>query len=51
MGIMSSEWSGRLQHWMRTLKDDFLQTTGNHFLGGISYHGASVTGRGDERTV
>ena len=28
MGIMSSEWSGRLQHWMRTLKDDFYRPLG-----------------------
>ena len=28
MGIMSSEWRGRLQHWMRTLKDDFYRPLG-----------------------
>ena len=28
MGIMSSEWSGRLQHWLRTLKDDFYRPLG-----------------------
>ena len=25
---MSSEWRGRLQHWMRTLKDDFYRPLG-----------------------
>lgn len=28
MGIMSAEWSGRLQHWLRTLKDDFYRPLG-----------------------
>lgn len=28
MGIMHSEWKDRLQHWMRTLKDDFYQPLG-----------------------
>ncbi|MDO4293939.1 MAG: glycoside hydrolase family 38 C-terminal domain-containing protein [Eubacteriales bacterium] len=28
MGIMSSEWRGRLGHWMRTLKDDFYRPLG-----------------------
>lgn len=51
MGIMSSEWSGRLQHWMRTLKDDFYRP-----LGTISWEAFRTMehlspGRGDERTV
>lgn len=28
MSIMHSEWKDRLQHWMRTLKDDFYQPLG-----------------------
>lgn len=28
MGIMHSEWTGRLKHWLRTLKDDFYQPLG-----------------------
>ena len=28
MGIMSAEWSGRLQHWLCTLKDDFYRPLG-----------------------
>ena len=28
MGIMHSEWNDRLQHWMRTLTDDFYQPLG-----------------------
>ena len=51
MGIMSSEWEWKTAALMRTLKDDFYRPLGTISLGGISYHGASVTGRGDERTV
>ena len=28
MSIMHSEWTGRLKHWIRTLKDDFYQPLG-----------------------
>ena len=42
MGIMSSEWRGRLQHWMRTLKDDFLQTFGGDFLGSVPHNGSFI---------
>ena len=28
MKVMHSEWSGRIRHWIRTLKDDFYEPLG-----------------------
>ena len=28
MKVMHSEWSGRIKHWIRTLKDDFYEPLG-----------------------
>ena len=28
MKLMHSEWQGRLEHWLRTLKDDFYEPLG-----------------------
>ena len=50
MGIMSSEWRGRLQHWMRTLKDDFTDLWGD-FLGSVPHNGSFISGGSDEWPV
>ena len=28
MKLMHSEWQGRLEHWLRTLRDDFYESLG-----------------------
>ena len=33
MKVMHSEWSGRIRHWIRTLKDDFYEPLGKRRMG------------------
>lgn len=40
MKVMHSEWSGRIKHWIRTLKDDFYEPLGE-FRWEAGRHGAS----------